>query len=546
MDGVPGITQCDIKLGQSFIYEFIASPAGTRFYHSHSGDQTEKGCAGAFIINSPTDPYKSQVSNDQIVLLSDMYPDVLGVGFILIGEGRTFINGIRGENYTISNGLLPFPIFNVTSGSCTRLRFIFGGGETHVFSVVFTHPVDIIAVDGNDIAKVSGQTGFFLTPGERIDCLVCGTRTSGNYPFRVDAQGSPASNHPPSWGFVHYVDHPILPTMEGVGTGGGANVAWPAMKANWLYADGEHTFQMAAWGAGGSGSHRGFPPQGVADQVVTLTAAFSRVGFAAPGVPFKGFTLNADNWPATLPDTPYLHNKGLDERCTPPHANYHYIWNSSVVDVIVNHQLAVPHNESGIAHPIHLHGFDFWVLGHGPFIDSTVDPADGNRVEYLDPDLTSRRARCGHDLDELSNCKYIDSIDRAKLNFVNPPLKDTVILPPGTWLYYRFVADNPGVWFSHCHIGSHMLEGMHTTFNVMPYSQPDLPDNTVSCGNCRPDYNKVFGTYSSCSSCCTSGTCPSTTCNTCSSSGSGASNTNTVSNTVNVNFANMFNGLNLT
>lgn len=35
MDGVPGVTQPPIEPGQTFTYEFVASPAGTRMYHSH-------------------------------------------------------------------------------------------------------------------------------------------------------------------------------------------------------------------------------------------------------------------------------------------------------------------------------------------------------------------------------------------------------------------------------------------------------------------------------------------------------------------------------
>ena len=56
-DGVPGVTQNAINPGETYIYEFIAKPASTRFYHAHGsqamGDEAQQldmGLAGAFII----------------------------------------------------------------------------------------------------------------------------------------------------------------------------------------------------------------------------------------------------------------------------------------------------------------------------------------------------------------------------------------------------------------------------------------------------------------------------------------------------------------
>lgn len=40
--------------------------------------------------------------------------------------------------------------------------------------------------------------------------------------------------------------------------------------------------------------------------------------------------------------------------------------------------------------------------------------------------------------------------DKSKLNLVNPPLLDTMNVEGDSWLYLRFVADNPGAWIMHC------------------------------------------------------------------------------------------------
>ncbi|MGH7407275.1 MAG: multicopper oxidase family protein, partial [Candidatus Methylomirabilales bacterium] len=41
MDGVPGVTQAPVKSGETFIYEFEARPAGTRWYHTHFQEHTQ-------------------------------------------------------------------------------------------------------------------------------------------------------------------------------------------------------------------------------------------------------------------------------------------------------------------------------------------------------------------------------------------------------------------------------------------------------------------------------------------------------------------------
>jgi hypothetical protein len=47
-------------------------------------------------------------------------------------------------------------------------------------------------------------------------------------------------------------------------------------------------------------------------------------------------------------------------------------------------------------------------------------------------------------------------------NFKNPPikLKDTIFIPVGGYVVVRFMSDNPGYWFLHCHIEMHQAEGM--------------------------------------------------------------------------------------
>jgi laccase len=87
-----------------------------------------------------------------------------------------------------------------------------------------------------------------------------------------------------------------------------------------------------------------------------------------------------------------------------------------------------------MAHPIHLHGHYFRVLGSAA---NSTFPANMTIA-----DVASRMP---------------DSPAGMNLN-IDPtaPRRDSAHLPEAGWLAIRFVADNPGVWLLHCHINSHL------------------------------------------------------------------------------------------
>uniref|UniRef100_A0A7S0G1I0 Plastocyanin-like domain-containing protein n=1 Tax=Rhodosorus marinus TaxID=101924 RepID=A0A7S0G1I0_9RHOD len=105
------------------------------------------------------------------------------------------------------------------------------------------------------------------------------------------------------------------------------------------------------------------------------------------------------------------------------------------------------------AHPFHMHGGDYWVLGRGQGI--------------FDPEK-----------------------DMEKLNFENPPLQSTTSVLPFGWTVIEFLADNPGFWLLHCHIGLHSAMGMGLVIAIAPEMIPDIPGNHHICGEVT--VNKVL------------------------------------------------------
>ncbi|KAJ9091606.1 hypothetical protein QFC21_007146 [Naganishia friedmannii] len=113
-----------------------------------------------------------------------------------------------------------------------------------------------------------------------------------------------------------------------------------------------------------------------------------------------------------------------------------------VIDVVM--QIA-PDSLDAMAHPIHLHGHYFRVLG--------------SKANSLFPSNLT--------VDEVKD-RMRDSDIAAALDLSNTaPQRDTAHLPENGWLAIRFTANNPGVWLLHCHINSHLSSGMAIAFMEM-------------------------------------------------------------------------------
>jgi FtsP/CotA-like multicopper oxidase with cupredoxin domain len=71
MDGVGGLTQPQIPVGKTYVYEFVARRPGTFMYHPHADEVTQMamGMMGSWITH-PKDPAQHRVDRDFIFLLN--------------------------------------------------------------------------------------------------------------------------------------------------------------------------------------------------------------------------------------------------------------------------------------------------------------------------------------------------------------------------------------------------------------------------------------------------------------------------------------------
>lgn len=77
--------------------------------------------------------------------------------------------------------------------------------------------------------------------------------------------------------------------------------------------------------------------------------------------------------------------------------------------------------------------------------------------------------------------------------FPSVPMKrDTVTVPAGGYIVIRFKANNPGVWFFHCHIDWHLISGMAATLIEAP-TQIQQSVTSQNVATCQADGNPTSG-----------------------------------------------------
>jgi len=123
-------------------------------------------------------------------------------------------------------------------------------------------------------------------------------------------------------------------------------------------------------------------------------------------------------------------------------------------------------------HPIHLHGHSFQVAG----IFYGIYNSSGHLIA-LNPNVTCNDERC---TDPGWTSKPVDGTVTNKT-----VRKDTIIVPAKGYVVIRFIADNPGWWYMHCHIEPHFIEGMALVINELGKEQNPPPKQQAvrQCGD---------------------------------------------------------------
>ena len=213
-DGVPFVTQDPIRSGQSFVYRFVAKPAGTHLWHCHWSTllHISGGMYGAFIIH-PKDPSRDlnkryDVVQDHTLILDSIDPEwqdqmlkmmekmhTMGkhaqdadAGERLFASQEEYLRAVEKEGYKtpylkgipkplykyhLTNGH-PFPLtprIKIKKGQCARLRFINAGNIPHYLHIHGMQAL-IVAIDGNILDSPYWVNTVSVVPGRTIDIII--------------------------------------------------------------------------------------------------------------------------------------------------------------------------------------------------------------------------------------------------------------------------------------------------------------------------------------------------------------------------------------
>jgi len=212
MDGMPGITQKPVPPGGTFVYEFEARPAGTRWYHTHFQGQRQMdlGLVAPLIIEpAGSDPFPF---DREYTLVLDDWATGAGPALPSTREGTAggrgemggMMSGMRGRGMMgggmmgrgmggmMGGGSQAMPAYDTMSingkaypateplrvrkGERLRLRLINASADhTHLIRLA-GHQLRVTHTDGNPLVEAVAVDAVPIAPSERYDVLVAADR----------------------------------------------------------------------------------------------------------------------------------------------------------------------------------------------------------------------------------------------------------------------------------------------------------------------------------------------------------------------------------
>ncbi|KAI9085392.1 hypothetical protein K1719_032648 [Acacia pycnantha] len=453
-DGPAYITQCPIEPGQSYVYNFtITGQRGTLLWHGHINWLRATVHGAIVILPKRGVPYPFPKPNEEKVLVlaewwkSDteaVINEALQSGMAPNVSDAHIINGLPGSVVNCSSQ----EVFNlaVESGKTYLLRIINAALNEELFFKIAGHNVTVVEVDAVYVKPFTTDT-IIIAPGQTTNVLLSTHQKSGKYliavspfmdaPVAVDNQTATATLHYTGGGTTTTtdlsIDSPtVLTTPPPKNATQIANQFINSLKSlnSPKYpAKVPLNIDRSLFFTIGLGVNP--CPTCKAGNGTRVVAAVNNVTFVMPNTALlqahyyniKGvFTTD---FPANPPRV-YNYTANITQNIGTQNGTrlYRVPYNSTVQVVLQDTGVIAPES-----HPIHLHGFNFFVVGRG-----------------------------------LGN--YDPKKDPKKFNLVDPVERNTLGVPTGGWTAIRFTADNPGIWFLHCHFEVHTTWGLKMAFLV--------------------------------------------------------------------------------
>ncbi|XP_066353291.1 laccase-10-like [Miscanthus floridulus] len=457
-DGPAYVTQCPIQTGQSFVYNFtITGQRGTLLWHAHVSWMRATLYGPIVILPKRGVPYPFPVKpyKEIPIIFGEWFnadPEAIIAQALQTGAGPNV-----SDAFTI-NGL-PGPLYNCSSkdtfklkvlpGKWYLLRLINAALNDELFFSIANHTLTVVNVDAayvkpfhTDIVLITpGQTTNVLLRAEPDAGCPAATHLMLARPYGTGQPGTfdnttvaAVLEYAPA-GHIKSLPlfRPSLPALNDTAfaanyTARLRSLATPEYPAS-VPRGVDRSFFFAV-GLGTNPCPANKTCQGPTNRTM-FTASMNNVSFTMPTTAL--LQAHYDNIAGVYTaDFPVAPLEPFNYTGTTPN-NTNVSSGTKVVALEYNTSVEVVLQGTSIlgaeSHPLHLHGFDFFVVGQG----------FGN---------------------------YDSSKDPANFNLVDPVQRNTIGVPSGGWVAIRFFADNPGVWFMHCHLEVHTSWGLKMAWVV--------------------------------------------------------------------------------
>ncbi|KAG5533559.1 hypothetical protein RHGRI_027671 [Rhododendron griersonianum] len=379
-DGPEFVTQCPITPGASYTYRFtITGQEGTLWWHAHSS-WLRATVYGAIIIHPKEgSSYPFPKPTRETPLLLGEWWDANPMD-VIAEATRTGGSPNISDAYTINDTV----IVPIGSGETNLLRVINAGLNQQLFFTVANHKLTVVGADASYLKPFTTDT-IMLGPGQTTDVIITADQLPARYYIAAhayaSAQGAPFDNTTTT-AVLEYKTAPC--PAKGGGPIKPINATLPVFN---------DTATATKFTTSLRSPSKAAVPTEIDESFFSLLQAHQQ---GIPGV----FTTD---FPAS-PPVKFDYTGNVSQALwSPVRATkvYELKFGSQVEVVLQGTSIFTAEN-----HPVHLHGYDFYIVAEG----------FGN----------FNRKR-----------------DTAKFNLVDPPLRNTVSLPVGGWAVIRFVADNP-------------------------------------------------------------------------------------------------------
>ncbi|KAL3530941.1 hypothetical protein ACH5RR_010263 [Cinchona calisaya] len=455
-DGPAYVTQCPIQPGSAYTYRFsIQNQDGTLWWHAHSR-WIRATVYGALIIYPKLGvPYPFQKPNKEFpILLGEWWDnDILAIMRQALFSGAApnmsdayTINGQPGDLYRCSS--LDTTIFYVDAGDTILFRVINAALNQQLFFAVSDH---ILTVVGADAAynKPFTTRVIMVGPGQTTNVLLTADQPPARYYMATkayaSAQGVPFDNTTATAILVYNsipcqskkgsFFQPVLPQLPNYNdtttvTAFTSQFRSLSSSNSKVLTDIDESLFITV----GLGFFNCIPgPTCQGPNGTRFASSMNNVSFVLP----RGVSLLQayyQNTPGIFTtDFPPIPPIQFDYTGNVPQALWQPNLGTKLYKLKFGAKVQIVLQDTGILsiedHPIHLHGYQFFVVGQG----------FGN---------------------------FNPSTDTANFNLNDPPERNTIGVPVGGWAAIRFLADNPGVWLVHCHIDAHLTWGLAMAFLV--------------------------------------------------------------------------------